>query len=564
MNKPSIIFSNEIDFNKFKNFYPLNVRDGYNSSSSDGKITPMELEILKNGDIKLNKSGKKSYEFALKGLDKIENYKDFGYYFMFMGLDSKGKRYLYLTFKGKFITKIQSDYSKFVYFKGSVPRSLSIITQEDLGFSKKNKKPGISEISKRKLVLHFFYNGGESGPLRLDEVDSPDAPVVNIFKLNHDCLMVLTEDKKGIVYGKSYDKFGKFKAVILQDNNIGRDMSKNDKILEAVICHKEFLLIKYSTVYGEEKNEKFYFVVFRISKLAKLLKIHDSQEVDYDRNWDKLLIGIYEVREEEGEEISGLFIKYFTIEENSLYYHLEKLNKYGRFTEVFHKFKIRNLTQSEIKGGISSIKGNPGFDFVKINQSEKIIRVIYDINELFNLENSLEKDLTTDKSNNSNLNNLLEKLMKISDQEIKAEKEAYKPIELLELDLLESEDEDLFEENKDRGFRYRPDNRGSFNYYSNHEKALNDSKVLTPLYTNSQENAKNFSDMIDKTRKNSIGSVFSKEEFEERERDKVRRKSLFKQHEKSIKDRSKGRRGRLTGERNEEKNKRDNACCLLI
>lgn len=560
------IFTNQISLKKFQDFFPIKVNGGYTPLKNEGTISPLLTTTSDNSgekNLSLKKITDSYSSFKKSKIKKITNYKNLGYYSFFACTNTKNETEILVFFQKEFLASLPTDSKKFIFFKNSVPGSVSIVTQKRLR----------SDPDEWKLTLNFFYDFGKSGPLKLDEITIRRKSIIEIVKLNFDCLLVLTSDKTATIYGKSYDKFGKFNANLVQNNILTRDLSNTDKVLQAAQSHKEFLLIKYCSQSQNGKEKKYFFIVYRISKLAKLMKIHDSQEVDPDRIWDKLYINIFGVWEEKDEgELTGLFIKYYTVENNSLYFHFEKLSKYGRFTNIFHKIKIQNLKKKE---KIEEVIGDKGFDFIKISGREKIIRFIYDFENLFSADKSIDIDIVNRKKNNpENYDKTIQKLEKISENSFLEQKKREVFINLIDIEIDDDDEEeeeifDEFSEMKEMGFKPTDHKQRDFQYYSNHQKALGDAKVLTPLFTRDKRNARNFSEMLVRKRKDSIGTLFSQEEYQRRKSDKKKRKSLFNRHEKNITHRKIAKRGKsnfdkiFTGDSESNRAQR-NTCCKLI
>jgi hypothetical protein len=208
---------------------------------------------------------------------------------------------------------------------------------------------------------------------------------------------------------------------MLSSSDLSRHLSKNDKILECCICNKEFLLIKYqpnglSSTNLEDLEDGdsvedpiYHYVIFRISKLAKLLKIDDSwekmEEEDgvFEKHHTKLLAIIGRTSELEGSEYKGFLVKFYTYEGNNLYVNFWKLNKYGRFTNVKFKFRIaENLTsvcdfQHDL---LQDIKQGFGYDYLWIKKGpsssdSKVLRLVYDRDKLFQQTADIKKELDT-------------------------------------------------------------------------------------------------------------------------------------------------------------------------
>jgi hypothetical protein len=175
----------------------------------------------------------------------------------------------------------------------------STVLEEDIRQKFGLKSPGKQRLTigkenticKGNISLYWTWDKGEPGVKELGGIYDLRVPLVGIFKLKYSLLLVLTEDKRALVYGKNYDANGNFAPVVMTSTDLNRYLGRSDKILEACICNKEFLLIKYqpngmATMLNfedlengkEEKPPIYHFVMFRISKLAKLMKIDDSWE----------------------------------------------------------------------------------------------------------------------------------------------------------------------------------------------------------------------------------------------------------------------------------------------
>jgi hypothetical protein len=182
----------------------------------------------------------------------------------------------------------------------------------------------------------------------------------------------------------------------MTSTDLNRYFSRNDKILECCICNKEFLLIKYQPnglatpnfedlEDGEsEKPDIYHFIIFRISKIAKLMKIDDSWEKmdKEDGETEKFHVKLHSIVEQIpglGAEYKGFLVKFYTFSGDKAYLNFWKLNNYGRFTNEKAKFLVgENLKPVKPNCSIliKEVKQGLGYDYVTFSDDTSF-RIVY-------------------------------------------------------------------------------------------------------------------------------------------------------------------------------------------
>ena len=582
-NLSKIIFTTEIDQKQYKGFCPINVEQGYSYTKNTPSIDAVQITK------KPAKRNKKEHTFEPVlpqfftniNLTVIEKIRTFGHYSMFSGIDPHNRRKLVVAFKRKTIAEIPCDFSYFVYFKGSVPLSIAVVTQSHSRFATNRAKLPKDDLpSPRELRLHWFYDGGESGLLSLKGVDDLKSGIVGVFKIQLSMLLVILEDKNAYVYGKSYNLSGAYQTNMLTSTDLNRDFSPSDRLMEACCCLKQLVGIKYKTKYEDEDFDRTYILVFRISKLSKLMKIADSHEEYPEFNLPKFFLRIFPVRnpgerDQDGfYKVQGYFLRFITYTKNKeVCLNFWRLNQWGGFDGVFHKFVIAKLSEKEAgpllsgkaldlsrldetkEGGVSKTKDSIGCLFCWIYHSNRIIRVVYDPLKLFQMYRSEEADITDTAVTNDQLE-VIKKTLVINDKELKEVDKEDNFIPIIDLDFAR---DDVVNVQLNRNVSHQSQKSGKdprdFQYYENHEKVLGDYKALTPLFTRDRSNSRRYSQEVGQVRKNSMGGLKVKERY-------LRGDSSAYSIQNSRTSFSK-MAGELEGGEDEKKVK-DNACCQLI
>jgi hypothetical protein len=152
-----------------------------------------------------------------------------------------------------------------LFFEGSVPLSISLIVRhkkmtQSSGYLEDDirEKFGLQSPPKLRqntsnsqalrsgdISVYWTYDKGEPGLREMGRVSDLSSPIVGFFKLKYSQVLIITLQKLALVYGKSYNANGAFQPVILTSTDLSRYLGKQDKILECLICNKEFFLIKY-------------------------------------------------------------------------------------------------------------------------------------------------------------------------------------------------------------------------------------------------------------------------------------------------------------------------------
>ena len=153
-----------------------------------------------------------------------------------------------------------------MYFEGSVPLSISLVVKhsKNLGNTQRledNIRHNFGLVSPSKsrenvvksneinsfkignLGVYWTFNKGDGGLEQKGKVSDIQYPIVGFFKLKYSLVMILTEQKVAIVYGKSYDQKGTFRPVVVTSTDLNRYLSPYDKLIGTCICKKEFLVI---------------------------------------------------------------------------------------------------------------------------------------------------------------------------------------------------------------------------------------------------------------------------------------------------------------------------------
>lgn len=420
-------------------FLPININQGYvcspksKSKSESSQITLLEeswnnykLKNSKN-EVILQPAELQYFQNLDIALSELVIYKRYGHWTMFSGYISKKspqKARLVLLYRNTVVGNVETHDPRFLFFKGSVPLSISLICrhpkqertnrrlEDDIRLKFDLKSPGKKRmafhskfVQKSNISLNWTFNKGEKGLQHMGSVKDIRSPILGIFKLKYSLVLVVTTDKLALVYGKSYNEKGNFEPVVITSSDLNRFFSKTDKLLECCICNKEFLLVKYQP-YGldskkfislenqeEDRPEIFHFMLFRISKLAKLMMVDDSwekMENDADRRFEKFHVRLNSIIDKssgsESEEYLGFLIKFYTFEGDKAILNFWKLDKFGKFTNKKVKFLVgQNLkpVQESSPSLIKDIQQGFGYDFVTFSDG-KIFRIVYNLKAIFN------------------------------------------------------------------------------------------------------------------------------------------------------------------------------------
>jgi hypothetical protein len=562
----NLIFTNTVNLSSATSYCPINSEDGYCRLKKEETISPAILipsnTIPSLNLVKLHTE----VNFNRINLQSIKRYQKYGHFYMFSGLDKNGSAKLVIVFKSKTVAVLDIDFFDFEFFKGPVPCSIAVVTQRySKNAIKRDRFDQQILPSERDLFVHWFYDGGRSGALLLGEVKNI-GEIAGIYKLKHGCLLIITADKRALVYGKNYKKDGQCMVTQLKSNQFGRDLSVSEMIETADIAAKQLILVQYRSVSsGDDDEDKRHFIIFRLNKRGQLFKIVDTGEHVPQKGQNKHFARIIHIREKGDLEnpIIGYLIRFITYEGKSVFMHFWKLNKFGKMEKVYHKFKVATLEDSEIevigsrkmkRGRVVEIKDGLGFCFLHFYRTKRVIRVVFNFLVLFIQQKTIEKDLTNEVYGTGEIR-LSEQLKIMNLNELPgAELDDFIPIVDLEGELV-SED--------------GSDDEREFEYYSNHHKALNDSKMLNPYFTNDEENRVRHSSRIESVRKKSLGLEFDQAEFELKLKNRREGKKLYAQNQKLIENRKKPYRASRFGKKvmidDEKQKKREkDVCCVLI
>lgn len=241
------------------------------------------------------------------------------------------------------------------------------------------------------------------------------SPILGIFKLKYSLVLVITLDKRALVYGKSYNEDGNFEPVVLTSTDLNRFFGKSDKIMDCCICNKEFLLVKYqpnglaSVNFDDlengisEKPPIFHFIIFRISKLAKVMKIDDSWEKmeeddGYSEKHHAKLLAVIDRSSPNGAEYLGFLVKFYSYSSDRLFLNFWKLNQYGRFDGTTFKYLIaEKLQEDDHNSLILDIKHGYGYDYLRVKYSKskqiKVLRLVFNSAKIFDQTEDVIQEL---------------------------------------------------------------------------------------------------------------------------------------------------------------------------